>query len=96
MRDWTEQYSDWSRRSSLVKVGIRRAKYKEMWKYVRQLTVVKELQGEKEDDPLEAEEASEADNEVQDEDDDVNVIEDDDNAAVVDVERVKKARGDPK
>ncbi len=31
-------------RSSLLQVGIRRARYKELWKFVRQLMVVKELE----------------------------------------------------
>lgn len=83
-----------ARRSSLISIGIRKAKYRELWKYVRQLLVAKEIleneKGENEESEDEEEEEENEDEEPlfleEDENKDEEIIEEDgDDAEIVEV-----------
>ena len=75
-------------RSSLVKVGIRRAKYKEMWKYVRQMTVAKEVIDNLPDRPIKEDEKEEKEENKNDKNE--SSKDDEDEGSIIEADRVKR------
>ncbi len=89
-------------RSSLVTIGIRKAKYRELWRYVRQLLVAKEIlenekneannveeenDQEEEEDPIFIDETSEEEQTQDEDNDEEQEDEDDDLGEVIEVDR---------